>query len=52
LTTTPAGPFNMHRYTLFTSISLLTVFAATSDAQSQVGPLAYPPASKGTQVDE
>jgi prolyl oligopeptidase len=42
----------MHRYTLFTSLSLLTVFAATSDAQTQGGPLAYPPAAKGTQVDD
>jgi prolyl oligopeptidase len=51
LTTTPAGPFNMHRYTLITSLSLLTIFAAASDAQTSP-PLTYPAAAKGTQVDD
>jgi prolyl oligopeptidase len=41
----------MHRYTLITSLSLLTIFAAASDAQTSP-PLTYPAAAKGTQVDD
>jgi prolyl oligopeptidase len=42
----------MHRDTLITSLSLLTLFAAPSDAQTQSPPFAYPAAAKGTQVDD
>jgi prolyl oligopeptidase len=42
----------MHRYTLIISLSLLAIVAATSDAQTQSPPLAYPAAARGTQVDD
>ena len=41
----------MHRYTLITSLSLITI-AASSGAQTQSQPLNYPAAPKGTQVDD
>jgi prolyl oligopeptidase len=42
----------MHRYTLITSLSLITILASTSGAQTQSQPLTYPAAAKGTQVDD
>ena len=41
----------MHRYTLRSSLSLLSIIAATLGAQAQSPPLAYPSAARGTQVD-
>jgi prolyl oligopeptidase len=42
----------MPRYTLITSLSLITIAASTSGAQTQSQPLTYPAAAKGTQVDD
>jgi prolyl oligopeptidase len=42
----------MHRFTLLASLSLITIFARTADAQTQSAPLSYPAAAKGTQVDD
>ena len=41
----------MHRYTLRSSLSLLSIIAATLGAQTQSPPLIYPPAARGTQAD-
>src|ERR1700687_4171483 len=40
----------MHRYTLRSSLSLLTIAAASLGAQTQ-SPLPYPSAARGSQVD-
>lgn len=41
----------MHRYTLRSFLSLVSIIAATLGAQTQSSPLTYPPAARGTQVD-
>jgi len=51
ITITLAGHTIMHRYTLRSSIFLVTAIAATLGAQTQSPPLAYPSAARGTQVD-
>ena len=51
ITIPPAGPIIMHRYTLRSFLSLLSIIAGTLGAQTQSSPLTYPPAARGTQVD-
>jgi prolyl oligopeptidase len=51
ITITLAGHTIMHRYTLRSSIFLVTAIAATLGAQTQSPALAYPSAARGTQVD-
>ena len=40
----------MHRYTLRSSLSLITIVAASAGAQTQ-SPAPYPSATRGNQVD-
>ncbi|MGI8401152.1 MAG: prolyl oligopeptidase family serine peptidase [Gemmatimonadaceae bacterium] len=42
----------MHRYSLITTLSVITIVASASDAQTQSPPLSYPAAAKGAQVDD
>jgi prolyl oligopeptidase len=51
ITTILAGHTNMHRYTLPSSVLLVTALAAALGAQTETPPLAYPSAARGTQVD-